>query len=285
MSKFKVIDISYWNGGLSKSDFKKVIADGIDAVIVRCGYSSKGSLCNSDSKFDGNLNRAKAVGLPVGAYYYGAATNKNEAKKEAKYAISQCRGKGLKYPIFYDVEDNATMGKLSKGELTDVVKEFCKTVEESGLKTGVYASYSWLESKMGNTGYSVWVAQYNDECNYKDSDKVAWQYSSSHKIKGINHRFDISNFYKDYGASSAPSSKKKYSGKLPTKQIQSGSKGGAVKLWQKFLNWAVSAGLKIDGKFGVATERWTKVFQKKVGITVDGIAGVKTLAQAKAFKR
>lgn len=284
MSKYKVIDISYWNGGMSTGDFKKVIADGIDAVIIRCGYSSKGSLCNKDSKFVGNLKNAKNAGLPVGAYFYGAATSVAEAKKEAKYAVSLCKGKGLKYPLFYDVEDNATMGKLSKGELTDVVKEFCKIVEESGLKTGVYASYSWLESKMGTTGYSVWVAQYNDTCDYKGSDKVAWQYSSSHKIKGINHKFDISNFYKDYG-SATPSSKKAYSGKLPTKQIQYGSKGGAVKLWQKFLNWSVGAGLKVDGKFGTATKRWTEIFQKKVGLTVDGIAGVKTLAHAKAFKR
>src|SRR5574344_1700907 len=116
MSKYKVIDISYWNGGMSKADFKKVIADGIDAVIIRCGYSSKGSLCNKDSKFVGNLKNAKKAGLPVGAYFYGAATSVAEAKKEAKYAVSLCKGEGLKYPLFYDVEDNATMGKLSKGE-------------------------------------------------------------------------------------------------------------------------------------------------------------------------
>jgi GH25 family lysozyme M1 (1,4-beta-N-acetylmuramidase) len=38
MGKFKVIDVSYWNGNLSVSTYKKLKKKGIQAVIARCGY-------------------------------------------------------------------------------------------------------------------------------------------------------------------------------------------------------------------------------------------------------
>ena len=52
--------------------------------------------------------------------------------------------------------------------------------------------------------------------------------------------------------------------------IKRGSSGKAVKIWQ------VVIGTTIDGIFGVNTETKTKEFQKKKGLTVDGIVGPKT---------
>ena len=74
-----------------------------------------------------------------------------------------------------------------------------------------------------------------------------------------------------------------YTGALPTSTIKKGSKGNAVKLWQKFLNWFGNYGLKVDGVFGKLTFNATKKFQKSQGLTQDGIAGPKTLAKAKAY--
>lgn len=56
--------------------------------------------------------------------------------------------------------------------------------------------------------------------------------------------------------------------KMPT--IEKGSKGNAVKIWQ------VIVGVEVDGDFGSKTLSATKKFQKKMGLTVDGIVGPKS---------
>lgn len=281
----KVIDVSYWQRYLTKRNYKKIKAYGIDAVIARCGYDM-----NPDSTFAKHISYAKAAGMPVGAYYYGCAKSVEQAKKEAKHAVKLCRGKGLTFPIFYDMEDNATMGKCSDATLNKMAKAFCEIVEDAGFKSGIYASYSWLVSKIGSTGCDTWVAQYNDTCSYKGK-KVGWQYSSSKCIPGIRGRLDISNFYKNYADKESTASTtvitkgKKYDGTIGTSKLSYGSSGKQVKLWQSFLNWAVHAGLKVDGKFGIATKRYTIVFQRKAGVDDDGIVGSKTLAVAKRYRR
>ena len=54
-------------------------------------------------------------------------------------------------------------------------------------------------------------------------------------------------------------------------QIQRGSKGKAVKILQIILG-----DLEVDGSFGPATQAATLAFQKKHGLTADGIVGPKT---------
>ena len=62
-------------------------------------------------------------------------------------------------------------------------------------------------------------------------------------------------------------------------KLKSGSKGEQVKLLQTQLNSVMNAGLATDGKFGAATEQAVKKFQKKYGLTVDGIAGISTCSK------
>lgn len=80
-----------------------------------------------------------------------------------------------------------------------------------------------------------------------------------------------------------PAPKRIYTGKLPTGILKKGSKGTAVKLWQKFLNWYGKYNLKVDGKFGKLTKNATIKFQKAHGLVKDGIVGPKTLAKAKNY--
>ena len=64
-----------------------------------------------------------------------------------------------------------------------------------------------------------------------------------------------------------------YTGKLPKEVVKRGSKGSDVKNVQKFLNWCLGAGLKVDGKAGKKTASAIKKFQKKYGLEVDGKFG------------
>lgn len=60
-----------------------------------------------------------------------------------------------------------------------------------------------------------------------------------------------------------------------------------IKLIQKFLNWAVSANLTVDGEYGQKTVDAVKKFQR-IALpkdTADGLFGKKTLAAAKAYKK
>ena len=58
--------------------------------------------------------------------------------------------------------------------------------------------------------------------------------------------------------------------------LKKGSKGNKVKELQTKLN-KVGNNLVVDGSFGSATEKAVKAFQKKYGLTVDGIAGPNTI--------
>lgn len=64
----------------------------------------------------------------------------------------------------------------------------------------------------------------------------------------------------------------------PTKNVKSGSTGNDVKWVQTKLN-ENGASLKVDGIFGAATLNAVLAFQKKQGLVVDGIVGVKTIAE------
>lgn len=64
-----------------------------------------------------------------------------------------------------------------------------------------------------------------------------------------------------------------------------GSQGTNVRRLQHFLNWFGGYGLATDSDFGPKTLAAVKDFQRKTGITVDGIFGKGSLAKAKAVKR
>lgn len=64
-----------------------------------------------------------------------------------------------------------------------------------------------------------------------------------------------------------------------TSELKKGSTGDAVKTLQKNLNTIMNAGLEVDGSFGNLTYNAVVAFQKKYGLTVDGVVGSKTQAK------
>lgn len=75
-----------------------------------------------------------------------------------------------------------------------------------------------------------------------------------------------------------------YSGTYPKSGLKKGNSGTQVKYLQKFLNWAISSGLSVDGKFGTKTQSSVKRFQKKVRLTQSGVFNSDTLSKAKSYK-
>lgn len=61
---------------------------------------------------------------------------------------------------------------------------------------------------------------------------------------------------------------------LPT--LRKGSKGTQVKYLQQDLNYIMKSNLEVDGDFGKLTDAALRSFQKKYGLYIDGIYGIKS---------
>ena len=186
--ELKGIDVSKHQGSI---DWSKVKQAGVEFAIIRIGYG--GSAPVKDEKFEENYKNAKANGIKVGTYIYSYADSDSDIKKEYEAVINWLGGRSLDLPVYFDVEDNNTNGKLSKSTLSNYVKTFCDKIENAGYWAGIYASKSWLESKLDMNilkDYTVWVAQWANSCTYKGSYAM-WQYTSDGSVNGISGRVDM----------------------------------------------------------------------------------------------
>lgn len=189
----KIIDVSTWQGNI---DWSKVKADGVQGAIIRAGFGKVAS--QKDNKFERNYTNAKAVGMPIGAYWYSYATSVADAKKEAEVCLSILKGKQFEYPIYYDLEDPSMTG-CGKSVLTQIATTFCETLENAGYYVGIYSNPNWLKNYLDyNTvkKYTLWLAHWGvSEPSYKCG---LWQYSSSGSVSGISGRVDMNWGYQDF---------------------------------------------------------------------------------------
>lgn len=190
----KCIDVSYYQGKISKSNWEKIKAT-CGYAICRASYTHQSSFkMEPDSTFATNFTNAKAAGLKVGAYHYSQAISVTEAKKEAEYLCNILK----KYsPTFYVVCDFEYGGRLNSKigkKASDIANAFCDVVKSHGYQPCIYANTSTLNNALTNPKYPVWVAQYASSCTYK-KPKVMWQYTSHGKVNGVDERVDLSYVY------------------------------------------------------------------------------------------
>ena len=195
----KVIDISAWQGQITKSNFKKAMKDGVKAVILRSSYTTQvGFNLHKDKVFAYNYKKAIAAGLPIGVYHYSQATTVSEAKKEAQYVLSIIKGLTIKLPVAFDWEFggrlNAKVAKKNgKAGNKKICNAFCKIIKDAGYDVMVYANLSTFNNDIEDDIYKswkIWIAQYNKTCDYKHKYYL-WQYTSSGKVDGLSGRIDM----------------------------------------------------------------------------------------------
>ena len=236
----KGIDVSEFQG---KIDWDKVKADGIKFAILKLGNIYDAQSNYKDSKFDTNYKNAKAKGIKVGAYIYNYCNTVDTLKKGLEWAIGKLAGKKLDLPLYLDMEDKDIQGE-TKETLTNQCNKFAKMIEAAGYRAGVYANLNWLENELNPDDFdkdiSVWVAQYNNECQYEGKYDI-WQYSSKGDVNGISGNVDMNYFYGELEATK------------PTEQ--------PIKEEKKHR-------IDEDGKWGEDT---TRKAQEVFGTTVDGI--------------
>lgn len=162
------------------------------------------------------------------------------------------------------------------------LKKNCKQVKMADAKAGDIVIFTWdgngYNSERGSRDHIGFIRKkgtsstaYTIEGNTSGSI-VANRTRPSRYIYGI--------YRPNYTSSSSESST---STAYPTKSLKKGSTGTQVKKLQKCLNKLIGAGLTVDGDYGTATYKAVIAFQKKYGLTQDGIVGTKTLAKIKSL--
>lgn len=179
----KFIDISEFQGDV---DWSKA-AGTVGAVYIRCGL--RGSLKNTapadykliryDRKWTRNLAAVQKHGVPFSAYYFPTAINDAEALEGAKWFYEVVKDLNLAFPPALDSENVWGNGKeagrangLSKSERTRLLKIVTDYFNARGMNIGIYASASWLNSKIDMSAFPqcvrdcTWVADSTGAVDY-----------------------------------------------------------------------------------------------------------------------
>ena len=195
-----VIDISYWNSD-SISSWSKIASD-IDAIILRLGFAYTASKkMEEDDSFADYYAATKKYNIPVGVYYFGAATTAGEASREADFVISllkkyNCK---LEMPVYYDLETEDQVD-LTQAECTEVARTFCDKLKAAGYFVGIYCNKYFARDELYASrlsDYHFWIAEYNSSCTYNGAYGM-WQYTETGRVSGIDRVCDKNYCYYDY---------------------------------------------------------------------------------------
>ena len=195
--EIKGIDVSSYQG---KPDWTKVAKAGYKFAILRIHQKS-----GIDSSFEYNYKNCRTNGLLIGGYKYSYALTPAQAIDEAEDVIAALNGRGLDFPVFYDLEWS-NQRKLGKQAIENIAVAFLTRIKKAGYKVGIYCNLDWYNNVLSDVlkQYDCWIARYPASDNGSVQERlrpnvgVGWQYSSKGKVSGINGNVDMDVFYKDY---------------------------------------------------------------------------------------
>lgn len=193
----KGIDISTWNG--TKVNFDKLKDDGIEFVIIRAGYGTH--VDNKDKQFEDSYSKAKASGVPVGAYWYSYAKSTEDAKLEAQTCLKVIKDKQFEYPIYFNFDDPSQFD-LSKSTKSEIVTTFCSILSDAGYYTGLYSSLERFNNGFTYNKikwYTLWLAQWEDEPTYKHAVGM-WQYTSEGTLSSVSGKVNLNIAYQEFSS-------------------------------------------------------------------------------------
>lgn len=185
MQKFG-IDISKWQGDFPLD--RAVREEGVEFVIVKCGGSDKGVY--RDRYFETNYQKAKGLGIPVGAYWFSKAMSVDDAKRDAEFCYKLLADKQFELPIYIDVENKEQLS-VGRDKLTSIIDAFCSYLEDRRYYVGIYSSSSYFQTYMDDNylkKYAHWIARWNTK---QPVGAGLWQFGGevnkirSNKICGI----------------------------------------------------------------------------------------------------
>lgn len=195
--EIKGIDVSSYQ---DKPDWAKVTKTGIKFAILRIHQKT-----GVDSSFEYNYKGCKSNGILVGGYKYSYALTPAQAIDEVEDVIAVLNGRGLDFPVFYDLEWSQQIS-LGKQAIENIAVAFLTRIKKAGYKVGIYCNLDWYNNVLSDAlkQYDCWIARYPSNDNGSVQERlrpnvgVGWQYSSNGEVPGINGSVDMNVFYKDY---------------------------------------------------------------------------------------
>lgn len=207
-----VIDVSQHQGVIGWEKVKSKVS----GAVLRCGYGSD-ITSQDDTQFKRNLSECERLGIPKGVYLYSYAVNEGMAKSELAHILRLIKGHKFELPIYVDCEEPGTQDFAPTA-----CNIICEGLKKAGFTPGVYANTSWWQDYLKSvTGYSRWVAQFNNICTYTGT-KDMWQYTENGSISGISGYVDISYCYNDdfFKTDNKPTDSKKTVAEIAKEVIQ-----------------------------------------------------------------
>lgn len=192
------IDVSKWQGEI---DWEKVKNAGAEFAIIRVGYQTDydGNYV-VDPYFVANIEGAKAVGLPVGIYFYSYAKNVDQAKEQAKWVRDNLKGYAIDIGIAFDWEswNSFNTAGMSFNTINKVANTFLDAVidteAEAGRRGFLYGSKTYLEKIWYPTEHDTWLAHYTNQTTYQGKYSI-WQMCDTGRIDGIKGNVDVDIMY------------------------------------------------------------------------------------------
>ena len=188
------VDVSAFQGNI---DWQQVKDSGIRFAMLRLGYRGyeSGKLVE-DEYVQQNLEQTKAVGMPIGAYFFSQALTIKEVDEEIDFMLKVLGDYELHMPIVLDWEiptADARTAQMDARTLTALQEYFCETMTGMGYTPMVY--FNWHQS---NTllylneleDYPFWLALYDDRMTYPYHVEM-WQYTDSGRVPGIQGGVDL----------------------------------------------------------------------------------------------
>lgn len=180
------IDVSSHQGRIDW----ETVSNYIDYAIIRCGFGSDYSTYD-DQYWEYNASECERLGIPYGVYLYSYAENDSEADSEANHVLRLLGDHHPSLPVYYDLEDNNTVGKQTNAQIESQTNIFCNKLSAAGFDVGVYANLNWWNNRLTSNSYDrfhKWIAAYG---NFNLLSWEIWQYSSSGSVPGISGNVDL----------------------------------------------------------------------------------------------
>lgn len=234
----KVLDLSSYQKNI---DFNKIKEAGVEGVILRCVVKD-GSV---DKCFNDFYNKAKSLGLHIGAYTYSYDLTIADAMKRAYATQDAMKDKTFDLGFFLDLEYAQQRQCLTKEEIHRIIFTYKSNLQ---CRVAVYCNLDWYKNVITNTDkneYWFWIARYpstqsikvnqNPDNKWKPNVKnmLGWQYSSKCNVSDMY--VDISEWYEN----------------ITGEHVYDATVSGI----QELLNDKYNAGLKVDGKYGKLTNK------------------------------
>lgn len=179
------MDVSEWQGKINWKEAKK----DLDFAFVRISYGTR----HLDDYYAYNMTEAEAADVPVGTYVYSLAKTNKEALAEAQLAIRQMQGHKVSYPVAFDLEDEATLGTLTRKEISQIALTFCDEIRKAGYTPILYMNLNWYNNfvdwnVLEGSGLDVWIASYGDTILAPSASKykyTIWQCTAGDEVPGM----------------------------------------------------------------------------------------------------